>query len=425
MKYELKKLENKNMSLTMDFDYNEWETLVNESYNKNKGKYKVEGFRQGKAPRKMIEKAYGFEVFFEDAITEGFNRHYVEILDKEKSLDPIDSPELSVTKLDKTGITIVAEIPVKPEVKLGKYKGLNVKVAPREVTDEDVENELKRVQVQNTRLVEKDGEVATGDVANIDFKGSVDGEYFEGGTAEGFDLEIGSHSFIDTFEDQLVGLKAGDSKDVLVKFPDNYHAENLAGKDAKFECKINAVKTKVLPEINDELASNVSEYETLEEYKAHIREHLAEHAQEDAKIKTENEVLDKIVEGMEVDVPEIMVKRELDAMLQDMEYRLMYQGANLEAYCQYMGKTVEDIRNERHDEAVKSVKIRLALQEILKNEKIEVLEKDVDEYIEKISARANKSADEYKKTMTDERLNYIKNEILMNKLLQFLVDNNK
>ena len=425
MKYEVKKLENKNMALTIDFDHEEWEALVNESYNKNKGRYKVEGFRQGKAPRKMIEKAYGFEVFYEDAISEGFNRHYIDILDKEKEIDPIDSPDLRVTKLDKTGITIVAEIPVKPEVKMGAYTGLKVNVKAEKVTDEDVENELKRVQMQNTRLVEKDGAIENGDVANIDFKGSVNGEYFEGGTAEGFDLEIGSHTFIEGFEEQLVGLKAGEEKDVLVKFPDNYQAENLAGKDAKFECKVNAVKNKVLPEINDELASNVSEFETLEEYKAHIKEHLAGHKAQDAKIKTENEILEKIVNGMEVEVPEIMVTRELDAMMQEMEYRLMYQGANLEAYASYLGTTVDALREERRPEAVKSVKIRLALQEILKNEKIEVLDKDVDNYVENIAKRANKSAEEYKKTMTDERLNYIKNEILMTKLLEFLVENNK
>lgn len=425
MNYEVKKLENKNMQITIDLDKTEWDGLVDNSYNKNKGKYKVEGFRAGKAPRKMIEQMYGPEVFFEDAISEGFNKHYMEILEKETQIDPIDSPELRVTKLDATGITIVAEIPVKPEVKMGKYKGLKVNVQPREITDADVEEELKRVQVQNTRLVEKDSAIESGDVANIDFKGSVNGEYFEGGSAEGFDLEIGSHSFIDNFEDQLVGLKAGETKDVLVKFPENYQAENLAGKDAKFECKVNAVKSKVLPEINDELASNVSEFETLAEYKEHIKEHLGEHAIEDAKIKTENEILEKIVEGMTVEIPDIMIEREVDAMMQDMEYRLMYQGANLEAYASYLGKTVEDIRNERKTEAIKSVKIRLALQEILKNEKIEVLEKDVDEYIENISKRANKTAEEYKKTITDERLNYIKNEILMNKLLEFLVANNK
>ncbi|MBE5736291.1 MAG: trigger factor [Clostridiales bacterium] len=425
MKYEVKKLENKNIAVTIDFDHEEWESLVNDSYNKNKGKYKVEGFRQGKAPRKIIEQNYGFEVFFEDAISEGFNKHYMEILDKEPQIDPIDSPTLKVTKLDETGITIVAEIPVKPEVKMGAYKGLGVKLEAKAVTDEDVENELKRVQVQNTRLVEKDGEIASGDVANIDFKGSVDGEYFEGGTSEGFDLEIGSHTFIEGFEEQLIGLKAGDEKDVLVKFPETYHADNLAGKDAKFECKVNAVKNKVLPEINDELASNVSEYETLAEYKEHIKEHLGEHAMQDARVKAENEILEKIVAGMKVEVPEVMIERELDAIMQDMEYRLMYQGANLEAYAKYMGKTVEDIRNERKEEANKSVKIRLALQEILKAEKIEVVEKDVDEYIEKVSKRANKTADEYKKSMTDERLNYIKNEILMSKLLDFLIENNK
>ena len=425
MKHELKKLENKNMQLTIDLDRNEWDALVEDAYNKNKGKYKVEGFRQGKAPRKMIEKVYGFEVFYEDAISEGFNKHYVEILDNDKSFEPIDGPEIHITKLDETGITMVAEIPVKPEVKLGKYKGLKVNVEPRKVTDEDVENELKRVQMQNSRLVEKDGAIENGMIANIDFKGSVDGEYFEGGTAEGFDLEIGSHSFIDNFEDQLVGLKAGDKKDVMVKFPENYHAENLAGKDAKFECKVNAVKEKVLPEINDELASNVSEFETLEEYKNHIKEHLGHHAEEDAKIQTQNQILDKIVEGMSVEIPDIMVNRELDAIMQDMEYRLMYQGANLQAYAEYMGTTVEKIREDRKPEAEKSVKIRLALQEILKNEKIDVLDKDVDEYVEKIASRMNKDAKEYKKDLTDERLNYIKNEILMSKLLEFLLENNK
>lgn len=425
MQKNLKKLENKNMQLTLELSKEEWEAWVDEAYNKNKGKYKVEGFRKGKAPRKMIEKVYGFEVFFSDAISEGFNKAYIEILDSDKSFEPIDGPEIKVDKFDETGITIVAEIPVKPEVELGKYTGLKINIAPQEITDKEVEEELKRVQLQNTRLVEKDGAIENGNVANIDFKGSVNGEYFDGGTAEGYDLEIGSHSFIDTFEDQLVGLKAGDTKDVLVKFPENYGAENLAGKDAKFEVKVNAVKVKELPEINDELASNVSEFETLEEYKKHIKEHLAEHATQDAKVKTENAIIDKIVEGVKCDVPEIMASRELDAIMQDMEYRLMYQGASLEAYAQYIGKTVEEIRNERKADAVKSVKIRLALQEILNQEKIDVTDKDVDKYVENIAKRVNKPVEEYKSTLTDERLSYIKNELLMNKLLEFLVENNK
>ncbi len=409
----------------MELDKAEWDSLVEESYNKNKGKYRVEGFRKGKAPRKVIEKMYGFETFYEDAILSGFGKHYAEILAKDKSFEPIDSPELSVEKLDDTGITIVAEIPVKPEVKLGKYTGLKISVKPKDITDEDVENELKRVQVQNTRLVEKNGKVAKGDVANIDFKGSVDGEYFEGGTAEGFDLEIGSHSFIDNFEDQLVGLKAGDTKDVLVKFPDNYQAENLAGKDAKFECKVNAVKRKELPEINDAFASDVSEYENLADYKAHIKEHLQEHAVQDAKVQTENKIIDKIIENMEVEVPHVMIHRELDAMMQDMQYRLMYQGVTLEQYAQYMGKTVDELKHERHEDAEKSVKIRLALQELLKAEKIDVTDKEVDKHVEEIAKKANKTLAEYKKSLSEERLNYIRNEMLMNKLLDFLVENNK
>ena len=425
MKYDIKKLENKNLQLKLELDAKDWNYLVEESYNKNKGKYKVEGFRAGKAPRKIIEKMYGPHIFFEDAIVEGFNKHYTEILENDKSIDPIDSPDLSVEKLDENGITIVAEIPVRPEVKLGEYTGLKISVEPKEITDKDVEEELKRVQIQNTRLVEKDGTVENGDVANIDFKGSTNGEYFEGGSAEGFDLEIGSHSFIDNFEDQLLGLKAGDSKDVLVKFPEDYQAENLKGKDAKFEVKVNAIKVKQLPEINDELASNVSEFETLDEYKKHIKEHLAEHAKEDAKIQTENKIIDEIVKTMECDIPEIMVKRELDAIMQDMEYRLMYQGANLEAYAKYLNTTVDKLREERKADAEKSVKIRLALQEILKKEKFDVTEQDLDKYIENIAKRVNKSVEEYKTSLTEERLNYIRNEILMNKLLEFLVEKNK
>lgn len=425
MKHSLQKLENKNLQLKLELDSKEWNDLVEESYNKNKGKYKVEGFRSGKAPRKMIEKMYGPHIFFEDAIIEGFNKHYQEILNADKSIDPIDSPELSVEKLDDSGITIVAEIPVRPEVKLGNYTGLKISVAPKEITDKDVEDELKRVQIQNTRLVEKDGAIENGNVANIDFKGSIDGNYFEGGSAEGFDLEIGSHSFIDNFEDQLIGLKADDQKDVIVKFPADYQAENLAGKEAKFEVKVNAVKTKELPEINDEFASDVSEFDTLEEYKNHIKEHLGEHAKEDAKVQTENQIIDEVIKTMECDVPEIMINRELDAIMQDMEYRLMYQGANLEAYAKYLNTTVDKLREERKNDAIKSVKIRLALQEILKNEKFDINDNEIDKYIENVANRMKKSVEEYKKTLTDERLNYIRNEILMNKLLEFLVEKNK
>jgi len=425
MKHTLKKLENKNLQLTLELDLNEWNKLVDESYNKNKGKFKIEGFRAGKAPRKIIEGMYGPEVFFEDAIADGFNRYYNEILDKDKAIEPIDGPELRVEKLDANGIVIVAEIPVKPEVTLGAYTGLNIDVKAKEITDKDVTAELKNVQKQNARLVEKEGEIVKGDIANIDFKGSVDGEYFEGGTAEGFDLEIGSKSFIDTFEDQLIGVKAGEEKDVLVTFPKNYHAENLKGKPAKFEVKVNAVKTKELPKIDDEFASNVSEFETLEEYKKHIKEHLEEHAAEDAKIQTENQIIDKILEGMTVDIPNVMVERELDGMMKDMEYRLMYQGATLEQYAEYTNQTVEKIRESGRESAVKSVKIRLALQEIVKKEKIKVTEKDVDKYIADVAKKANKTVEEYKSLFTGERLSYVQNELLMNKLLEFLIKNNK
>ena len=251
----------------------------------------------------------------------------------EKSLEPIDAPSLSVKSLDDKGVVISAEIPVMPEVKLGAYTGFKIPGEKKEVTDKEVKAELKRVQEQHARLVEKkENIVAKGDIVNLDFEGYMDGKKFDGGTAEGYELEIGSKSFIDTFEDQLVGLKTGDQKDVLVTFPANYQVDELKGKPATFKVKINSIKTKELPELNDAFVSDVSEHETLEEYKKHVKEHLQHHADENAKVQAENKIIDKIIEGVKVDLPEVMVENELDNIMRDFEYRLMYQGLRLEDY---------------------------------------------------------------------------------------------
>jgi len=269
-----------------------------------------------------------------------------------------------------------------------------------------------------------DRAVKKGDIANIDFEGSIDGKVFDGGTAKGFDLEIGSKSFIDTFEDQLVGLNIGDQKDVVVTFPENYHVKDLAGKPATFKVKVNALKVKELPELNDEFASSVSEFETFEEYKNSVKELLTKMANDQAKIDKENKVIEEIVNSMEVEIPHTLIHQELDQIMQDLEYRLMYQGLKLEDYAKYMGTTVEQIKHDKHDEAEKSVKIRLALQYILKAENIEVTDSEIEAKIAEIAQRVKKSVEEYKQNMTDERINYIKNDILMSKLLKFIDENN-
>ncbi len=426
MKYTVKKLENKNVEIELTLTTEEWEEELNNSYNKNKNRFVVEGFRKGKAPRKVIEKAYGDEVFYEDAIGDGFFKHYINILDKEKDIEPVDAPMLSVKSLDSKGIVIVANITVKPEVKLGAYKGLNIKVEPKKITDKDVNKEIDRVKEQQARLVEKDADktVENGDIANIDFEGSVDGVAFDGGKADAFDLEIGSHSFIDNFEDQLIGAKVGEERVVTVTFPEDYQAENLAGKKADFKCKVNSIKYKEYPEINDEFASNVSEFETLADYKASIKERLEKQASETAKTETENKIIDEIVKNMEVNVPKCMIDDEIDDMIKGMSNQLMYQGLTIEDYLKYTNSTMEELRKTQSKPAEKSVKVRLALQEVIKLEKLEVTKEEVDAKIKEMAQQTGKTIKDTKAGITDERMAYIKNDILFNKLVDFLISNN-
>ena len=427
MNYKLQKSKDKKnvMELEVTLTAEEWKAEVQDSYNRTKGKYNVEGFRKGKAPRKVIENMYGPNVFYDEALTEGFSKAYAKALEEHKDLDPIDAPTLDVKSLDEKGVVILAEIPVMPEVKLGAYKGLGINVEAKKVSDKEVKAELERVRLQHARLVEKQGTIEVGNIANIDFKGMMDGVAFDGGTAEGYDLEIGSHTFIEGFEDQLVGANVGDQVNVNVTFPENYQAEALKGKPAVFEVKVNSVKVKELPELNDAFASDVSEFETIADYKKHVKEHLEEHAQEHAKIETENKIIEKIVENMEVEVPEQLVDHELEHIMQDLEYRLMYQGLRLEDYAKYMNTTVEQIANERRAEALKSVKIRFAMQEIIKAEKLDVTKAEVDEKIKEMAKNSKKTIKEYKESLTEDRINYMKNDILMNKLLTFLIEANK
>lgn len=425
MKYKI--VENKKNVVTMEIsvDKKEWDDAVENTYQTTKGKYNIEGFRKGKAPRKVIENMYGPMVFFEDALTDIFDKHYQAIMAKEKDIEPIDAPSIQVKSLDDKGLVIEAKIPVMPEVTLGEYTGLGISVEPKAVTAKQVDAEVKRVQEEQARFVEIHQPIANGNIANIDFEGFVDGVAFSGGKGENYDLEIGSHSFIDTFEEQLIGAKEGEEKEVNVTFPEEYHAPELKGKKAVFKVKINTVKEKQLPEINDALASDVSEFDTLKEWKEHIKEHLTEHAVEDAKIETENKIIDAIVSKSKMELPDVLVENELDHMMQDMEYRLMYQGLKLEDYAKYLNTTVEDIRNQRKKEAEKACKVRLVMSEVLKREKMTVKESEVNAKIKEMAKNADQNLEDYKAKLDDERIAYIKNNILLDKLLTFLIENNK
>lgn len=424
MDYKINKEEKNLVKIDITLSKEEWETEIEQAYIRTRNKYNVEGFRKGKAPRKVIESVYGANVFYEEALSEGFYKAYMDILSKEPTLEPVDAPNLNVKKVDADGVELEATVVVKPDVKVAKYTGFNIVLKKNKVTKEQLEAEMDRVKEQNVRLVEVEREIKDGDVANINFSGSVDGVKFDGGTSENYDLGIGSHSFIEGFEEQLIGLKAGEDKDVNVTFPTEYHVKELAGKPAVFACHVNAVKEKQYPELNDEFASNVSEYETMAEFKAHMEEHLQEHLDEHAKVDAENEIIDKIVENTEVEVPTQMVDNELDNMMKDMEYRLMYQGLNLEAYANYMGTTVDKIKEDRRPDALKSVKVRLALSYILDKEKITVTDKEFDEKVEEMANSSKKSVKEVKDSLTEDRINYMKNDILMNKLIDFLMEKN-
>lgn len=424
MKYTHKKLTNK-IELEITLDSIEWEEELNNAYNKTKGKYSVTGFRKGKAPRKVIEKNYGDTVFFEDALTNGFYKAYEQIIEKEKDIEPIDAPNLSLKKFDGKEVVIFAEIPVMPEVKLGKYKDFNINIEPKKISEKDVTNEINKMQEQSARIIDVlDRPVKNGDIANIDFSGTIDGKLFDGGTAKAFDLNIGSKSFIDNFEEQLIGLKIDDVKDVKVKFPENYHAKEMAGKDAVFNVKINSIKEKQLPSLNDEFAANVSEFNTFDEYKKDVKAKLKQNAVEEAKIEKENKIIEKIVDELKVEVPQCLIEQELEHIIQDLEYKLMYQGIKLDDYAKYMNTTVEEIKKGKSDEAERNIKIRLALQNIIKLENISVTDKEIESKIEEIAKKVKKTMSEYKETLSEERLNYIKNDILINKLLNFLLENN-
>ena len=427
MKYTTKAAEKSTMKITMKFDADEWKDALNKAYVKTKGRYSVNGFRKGKAPRNVIEHAYGKGVFFEDALNVLFSENYGTVLDKEeKKFTAVGDPELSVDDLSDDGVTLVAVTPVRPEVKIGSYKGMKIKEFAYNVEDADVDKEIERLLDRNARKIEvSDRPCQHGDTVNIDFVGTIDGVKFDGGEAAGFDLTLGSGQFIPGFEDQVVGMNVGESRDVNVRFPENYQAEELKGKDAVFAVKLNSVKGKELPELTDAFIKDATGSETIEEYKAKTKERLQQQADKNSLDATENSILDAISATAEAEIPQAMIEREIDGLVQKFEYQLMYQGLKLQDYLDFIKTTKEEFRKNYEEQAKKNVLNQLVISQIIKDEKIEATDEEVEAKVAEQAASVDKSAEEYKKGMDPRQYDYIKSDIIITKLFDFLKANNE
>lgn len=421
MSYTVENLEKSMAKITITVSAEDFEAAMVRSYNKNKKSISIQGFRRGKAPRKMIEKLYGPEVFYEDAANFAIPDAYEEAA-KECGLDIVSRPEIDVVDIGKgKEFVFSAVVAVKPEVKLGDYKGLEVTKREVKIMAADVNAELEKVREQNSRMLTVDDRgIKKDDTAVIDFEGFVDGEPFEGGKGEDYSLVIGSHSFIDTFEDQLVGKKTGDEVEVNVTFPEEYHAEELKGKPALFKVTVKEIKKKELPKLDDEFASEVSEFETLKEYKASVKKSLTERRKAEVKREKENEVVEKAVENATVEIPEPMVDEQVQQMIQEFAGRIQQQGLSLEQYMQMTGMTPEVLMGQMKPEAEKRIKTRLTLEEIVKAEKIKATAKDIEKEIEDMASMYQMEVDKLKEMLGDTEQEQIALDMAVQKAVEFL-----
>ena len=399
----------------------EWEVAVEKSYEQNKGKYNIQGFRKGKAPRKVIEQNYGDTVFFDDAFNEVISKEYTQFLSENTSIIPASQPnvEMNSFTIDK-GLEATLKFDLMPEFVIPDLSILESKKEISKVTDKQVEEELERERLTHARYVEEDKKVENGDFATIDFDGYVDGEKFEGGQANDYRLEIGSHTFIEGFEEQIIGMIKGEEKDINVTFPDNYPAENLKSKPAVFKIVLKKVEKKVLPEIDDKYISDTTEYETIEEYKKALKENLEKIESEKAERDYEVKLLDEIAEKSNIDLPQSMVEHEVEHMVEDFEHRLSHQGMTMAGYLEYIGKTLEDFKKERKEDAQKNIKTRLVLQKIISENKITVSEDDLNNVLTEYASRYNMSLEDFKKAMTPNDFAYFENSAIMTKVINFI-----
>ena len=426
MKCKVEKTKNANeVKIELTVEAQKFEEAIKKVYFQSAKYFNIPGFRKGKAPLQIVEKYYGKEIFYEDA----FNELAPEVLEeavKENNLEIVSRPEIDITQIEKgKDLIFTAVMQTKPEVELGKYKGIEIKKIEYNVTDEDIDHELHHMQEHNSRLVNVENRpVEKGDTTVIDFEGFVDGVAFDGGKAEGHELEIGSNTFIPGFEDQIIGMKIDEERDIKVKFPDEYFSKDLAGKDATFKVKLHEIKKKELPELNDDFAKDTSEFDTLEELKKSIKDRMEKDNEQRQKYETEDAVIKAVCENVKVDIPSGMIENETEDMLRNVESRLSYQGLKLDQYLKMMGKTAEEVKKEYEPQAIEAIKSRLMLEAVIKAEKIEATEDEITEKVKEMAKNYGKSDD--KEFMENENVrNYIKSGVESEKALEFLVKNAK
>ncbi len=423
MKIEKTKKANE-LKLEFTIESDKFDKAIKDVYTKSAKYFNIPGFRKGKAPFSIAEKMYGDQIFYEDA----FNELVPPIFDEElktNGIEAVSKPEIDVKQMEKgKDLIFTAIIQTKPEVKLGKYKGISLKEIKYPVSNKDIENELEKMAEKNSRLVAvEDRPVAEKDIVVMDFQGSVDGKLFDGGTAKGHELEIGSKTFIPGFEDQMIGMKIEEEKDIKVKFPADYFSEELKGKDAIFKVKVHEIKKKELPKIDDDFAKDTSEFDTLDELKASIKEKLDNENKSKAKYEMEEEAIRTVCDAAEVDIPSGMIETELDNMVKDIETRLQYQGMKIDSYLKMMGKTMEEFRKENEEHAKTSVKNRLVLDAIIKAENIKADKDEINTKVTEMAGAYGKSPDELKKN--EQFMNYIEDFIENENVVKFIMDNAK
>lgn len=422
MSLQVEKLEKNTAKLTIEVPAEQFNAAVKNSYNKNKGRFNIPGFRKGKAPFEMIKKMYGAGVFYEDAVNEVIDATYPGAA-KESGLEIVSRPAVDIEQIEEgRNLIYTAVVAVKPEVTLGEYKGVEVQKAKAEVSDEDINSEIEGVRNKNSRLITvEDRGIENGDMVTIDFDGYVDGKRFEGGKSEDYPLTIGSHTFIDTFEDQLIGKNTGDECEVNVTFPAEYHVEELKNKPAVFQVKIKEIQRRELPEVNDEFASEVSDFDTLEEYKNDLREKLLAEKQKAAATENENRVVEKVVENASMEIADQMVDEEVNGMVNDYVRRLESQGISFKQYAEITGMDAKKIGDQMRPQALKRIQTRLVLEAVVKAENITASEESVEEQFDKMAETYKMEKDQIKSMFSEEQLAQLKEDLAVQEAIDFLV----
>lgn len=417
--------ENNDVKFTIEFSAEEFENAQIKAYQQNKDKFQIDGFRKGKAPRSIIEKRYGEGVFFEDAIDELFRENYGKAL-AELELEVIDSPRAEFGKIAKgEGFTTTITVACYPIVDVKDYKGVEIDKVVQEVKDEDIDKEIEALQKRNARMVLVERPAKEGDTLLLDYSGFVGDDQFEGGTAERQELKLGSGMFIPGFEEQLVGATPGEKKDVTVTFPEDYHAEDLAGKEAVFHCLVHEIKEEQLPELNDEFAKDVSEFDTLGELKNSTRERLEKYAKASEERQMQDAALAKVVEANEVEIPSVMIEDEIDRMIQELDQQLRYQGLSVDQYVEFVGKDAKAFRDELRPDAERQVKTRMLLNGIAEAEKIEVSQEELEKELEDMAVQYQTTADKLKEMIGVENINFLQKDMKIKKAIEFIYDNAK